>query len=55
MAIKNDANAVDLPTSTELALDPTRLANERTLMAKVSQLVGAASHGPSAYACGAAF
>ncbi|HKC87105.1 MAG TPA: hypothetical protein VKG02_14060 [Blastocatellia bacterium] len=33
MAIKNNAGAVDLPTSTELALDRTHLAHERTPLA----------------------
>jgi uncharacterized membrane protein YidH (DUF202 family) len=35
MVIENDAGATALPSSTELALDRTHLAHERTLMAWV--------------------
>jgi uncharacterized membrane protein YidH (DUF202 family) len=35
MVIENDAGAAALPSSTELALDRTHLAHERTLMAWV--------------------
>jgi len=49
MAIKNDAGAVDLPTSTDLALDRTRLAHERTLMAWVRTATSLISFGFSIY------
>jgi len=49
MAIKNDAGAVDLPTSTELALDRTHLAHERTLMAWVRTATSLISFGFSIY------
>jgi len=49
MAIKNNAGAVDLPTSTELALDRTHLAHERTLMAWVRTATSLISFGFTIY------
>ena len=49
MAIKNDAGAADIPTSTELALDRTQLSHERTLMAWVRTATSLISFGFSVY------
>src|SRR5262245_42589586 len=49
MAIKNDAGAADLPTSTELSLDRTNLAHDRTLMAWIRTATSLISFGFTIY------
>ena len=49
MAIEDDANATELPSSTELALDRTHLAHDRTLMAWVRTATSLISFGFTIY------